>query len=402
VSWCLCGKKGIQGRLPLRHKGSQCKNDKDPIKQTTIMKYLKVFIIILFFTIPVLGQKGYYSTDSLIISGVDVGRSNSYFCYVKKGGVFVKLDPHEVNEYGLVGGRAHKVFDIVLNGEKKRYFLERMVDGKITLYNLKLKKGINNYYIVTSDNPHLRQLPMKKTELRNLIGTYADSCPIAAQNLKYLKPEGHSLKKYLSYLNSCNDLPYPKFHYGFRAGIAATQFYPVVKTSMIAAPDYGSDISYKIGAFLDIPILSGNLSFVPGINYKRNHYSRTFEKNSMDFDLLLNYSSIDLPILFKYRFLRRGNIPFLEIGPVYSDVIKDRAILYQYRTLDNDTFIEINDTPLIRNNMAGFCVGAGMERYSHKKYKWFWEVQYNYQSTLSSIHNQFNLGELSVNTGLIF
>lgn len=369
------------------------------------MKQFSILIIVLIFTIPVFGQRGYYSTDSTTSAGIkliNLGISNSYFCSVKKGDNVVKFTPYEVSEYGFDKGQVYKAFDIVIDEKKERYFFEQMVKGNINLYNLRLKGGINKYYILTNDSANLQELILNKNEAQSLISNYVGNCSEAAQNLKYLKPNKYSLKRYLNYLNSCSSYPYPKIQYGFKIGIAGTQFYPVDKSSVYAIPDYNSDISFTISTFIDIPLFSSNLSFTPEIYYKGNHYSRSFSNSNESFDLIMNYSTLSFPLLFKYSFLRDGNIPFIMLGPIYSRVVKDKATLYKYEIVDNDIFIEINESPIIQKNMGGFSIGSGIILDSKKRYKWFGEVQYNYLFNLNSNSKNFNLGEFSINAGILF
>jgi hypothetical protein len=369
------------------------------------MKQLIIIIISFAFTIPVFGQGGYYVADSTSSYGVkiiDLGISNSYFGSIKRGNDVVKFTPYEISEYGLEKGRVYKAFDIEIDDRNERYFFEELVKGNINLYNLRLKEGINKYYILTEETSHLQELIFNKNELQSLISTYVSNCSEAAQNLKYLKPNKFSLKRYLNYFNSCSNYPYPKIRYGFKIGIAGTQFYPVDKSSIYAIPDYNSDISFTIGSFIDLPVLSSNLSFTPAIYYKGNHYSKSVSNPNGSFDLIMNYSTVSFPLLFKYSFLGDGNIPFIQFGPVYSQVIKEKAILYNYKIIDNNIFIDINDYPVIQKNMDGFSIGSGIILDSEKNYKLFGELQYNHLFNLSSNSKNFNFGEFSINAGIIF
>ena len=377
------------------------------------MKQFSILVIVLIFTIPGFGQRGYYSKDSTTSAGIELinlGITNSYFCSVKKGDDIIKYTPFEVSEYGFYQGQVYKAFDIVIDEKKERYFFEQIVNGNINLYNLRLKGRINKYYVLPADSSNLQELTLNKGKVQDLIYTFVDDCPQAAQNLRYLKPNKHSLKRYLNYLNSCSSYPYPKVHYGFKIGIAVTQFYPIDKSSnsafdkisIYAIPDYNSDISFTVSTFIDIPLLSSNISFIPEIYFKENHYLRSFSNSHESFDLIMNYSSLSFPLLFKYSFLRDGNIPFILFGPIYSRVIKNESTLYKYEIIDNDIFIEINDSPIIQKNMGGFSIGSGIILDSEKRYKWFGEVRYNYMFNLLSIERNFNLGEFSINTGILF
>lgn len=373
--------------------------------RTNSMKQFILVIIVLIFTIPVFGQRGYYGTDSTMSVGIelrDLGISNSYFCSVKKGDDIIKFTPYEVSDYGFDQGLIYKAFDILIDEKKERYFFEQMVKGNINLYILRLKGGISKYYILTNDSANLQELILNKNEAQSLIRNYVGNCYEATQNIKYLKPNKYSLKRYLNYLNSCYSYPYPKIRYGFKIGIAGTQFYTVDKSYVYVIPDYNSDISFTISTFIDIPILSSNLSFTPEIYYKGNHYSKSFSNSKGGFDLIMNYSSLSFPLLFKYSFLRNGHIPYIMLGPIYSRIIKENTTLYKYNILNNDIFIETNDSHIIQKNMGGFSIGSGLILDSKERHKWFGEVQYNYLFNLNSNNKNFNLGEFSINAGILF
>jgi hypothetical protein len=58
------------------------------------MKKFGILIIVLSFTIPVFGQRGYYCTDTATLAGIDLTGSvttNSYFCSVIKGDDVVRF-----------------------------------------------------------------------------------------------------------------------------------------------------------------------------------------------------------------------------------------------------------------------------------------------------------------------
>jgi hypothetical protein len=118
------------------------------------MKHLSLLILAAMIAIPVFGQRGFYvigTTTSLGSELVNMGRSNSYYCSLKKGDKVIKYTPFEVSEYGYNKGQVYKAFDVVFNGQKERYFFEQIVNGNINLYNLRLKGGISKYYILPAD-----------------------------------------------------------------------------------------------------------------------------------------------------------------------------------------------------------------------------------------------------------
>jgi hypothetical protein len=355
--------------------------------------------------VPGLGQQKYYTKGSVSSIGantIDMGILNTYFCTVKNGDSINKYTPYEVSEYGVNHSKVYKAFEISVNGKNEKYFLERQVEGKIELYSLRLKKGIRKLYLLPNDSLYLKEIQLKNKNIHEMIGSNAHDCSSATSNLKYLRPKQYSIKRYLDYLNSCSDLPYPKFHYGIKLGFAATRFYPINDNSDYAVPDYKSDYSFIFGCFIDMPIFASNLSFAPEIYFKGNHYSQDFNYLLENFNLVINYSSLNFPLLFRYKFLKEGYIPFIQLGPVYSKIVKNQSTLYTYEITDNEVFIQIDNDPIIQNDMIGFSLGCGILSGRVKKCNWFGELRYNHLYNINKFQKELNLGEFSLNTGIIF
>lgn len=370
-----------------------------------IMRKFYIVILIFIISIPAIGQGDYYTYDSITYAGaklIDAGISNSYFCSVKKGNTIAKYTPYEVSEYRFKNTRVFEAVDIVIDSQKERYFFERLVSGKISLYYLSLNGGISKYYISNSDSVNLKEVTLKKPELEDIISVLAEDCSPAAENLKYLKPNQHSLIRYLKDLNSCSDYKFPKIQYGFRLGITATLFQPIDVVGIYTIPDNISDLSLSIGAFVDIPVKSSNLSFAPEVYFKQNKLLKSVELSDMGYDLDMNFSVIHIPLLLKYRFLKKGFLPFAQFGPVYSRTIINRSTLSQYTFSGNDIHINYDNSPIIQKNMAGFILGAGLSLDTRNRYNWFGEIRYTQLTNLSPSPKHFNLGEFSIITGIIF
>ena len=367
--------------------------------------YLLITICTLFGQVAYSQNSDYIATDSSVTSGIKLvkglDKENAQFIRVKAENEVLKYSPAQLKEYGFKNGEVYVAFDVVINGKNERYFLKRVVNGGISLFYLKLKAGVEKYYILSDESTDLIELPMNKSEILRMLETYADGCSSSAQNLKFVKPNRSSLTRFLNYLNNCSTYPYPKVRYSIKIGIAGTNFYPIDKGDIYAVGDYKSDLSIRVGASLDVPVLSSDFSCAPEIYFKRNHSASKYEDNKR-FDLILNYSSLNFPLLFKYRFMKEGNIPFIQFGPLYSRVIKNSAVLYDYQVILSTTYIETNENPILQKNMAGFSLGSGLQLNSDKRYRWFGEAGYNHLFNLNSEGNNFTFGEFYFSVGLQF
>lgn len=368
------------------------------------MKNLFALLIFCLFTFPLLGQDGFYSSDSLLVVGlklIDNGILNHYTCSVSSDSGIVLFTPDEINEYGLNDGRVYEAFNVTVGNVVERYFLEQYVDGKVSLYALKLKGSKIKYYLTSDGQADLIELPKGKSECKIFIEHYAEECQYAAKNLKYLKPNKYSLIRYFKDLNDCDDKPFPRINFGFRMGLCGVRHIPIKENSIIGTPDYSLDISYSIGSFIEMPVHSSNLSVLAEINFRKNHLAESFV-NVSDYDLVMNYTSVNIPMLLRYNFIKEGCVPFFQIGPTYSRIIKNESVLYEYYKTNKAVFVNISDPDVLQNDLIGFSVGTGIQSGYWKNYALFAELRYSRFYNFQRLNKNFNLGESSFLLGVKF
>jgi len=363
------------------------------------------FLVFLISVIPSLltGQHAYFSkSDSSIIFGfelIDGGHlSNSKFCLVKKGREINKYTADEVKEYGFKNGRIFKSFTLNLNNQTSRYFLERLVTGKIDLYYLKEMKGAERYYLAENESNELIEIPEIKDEYSLLFLTLVSNCPQAVDNIHFVKIRKDKLMRYFNSYNNCDSRAFPRFRYGFTIGISTTILSPVDKESVYSIPDYSRLWSITFGASVDIPVRTSNISFHPGIFYKQIGIAKAFKFENADKDLVINCSTITFPLLFRYSILKDKISPFFQAGPVYSMQIRNKSTLYGYETDNNDIFINVINDPVLHRYMGGFAVGSGIV--SGKS--WFGEISFSRIYNLGNKNNFLNFSEITLGIGRLF
>jgi len=364
------------------------------------------FLIIYLFPIIIYGQRGFYSTDIAKIVGVkmvDGGDiDNARFCQVKDGDKILKFSPYEVDEFGFKDDRTYKSFPIKIGNTISRYFLGRLVEGKVNLYYLRAKGGIRRYYLNKENSNDLIELPTIQKDFSVLLDSIVTGCPQATNNIPYIKLTKNSLTRFVKEYVDCSKTPFPRFQYGFTVGINAVKLSAVDKGGIYSIPNYNNILSISIGAFMDIPIQSGNFSFHPEIYYNRFGTSKAFDNENTRNNLVINYSSISFPLLLRYTILRNGISPYFQAGPVYSMSIKNEGTLFEYKMTGNNVFIDIIDSSVLQKNMGGFSAGSGMILKYGSKYSWFGELRYTKLYNLKQESKLLNISEITLGIGLIF
>ena len=160
-------------------------------------------------------------------------------------------------------------------------------------------------------------------------------------------------------------------------------------------------MGYSLGAFADIPFAAANLSIHPELNLEHFSNSKSYI-NGQDYNLVLNSVSLNIPVYVRYTVLKKFLSPYFQIGPVYSQSIHRNANLYRYFNVDNDIFIEINDSRLLQNSMAGFSAGTGLILNYGSKYSWLAEFNFIKMNNLISKYNIYSRYDIAFKIGILF
>lgn len=366
-------------------------------------------IIAIFTILPLAGfaQTNFYSTDSLSIygeikmkEGSDI--ENSKFCQVIKDTLIYKYSPYQVNQYGFKNGRVYESFFIMKDDSLKRYFLEKLVSGKKNLYYLKTEEEKLKFYLTSNEGLIPVELPVDKKEYSSLLESLLNDCPQAVLNIPYIKLKKHSLKRFVNDYNTCAKRPFPRIRYGFSFGITASELSAVRKKSIYAKPAYDEKLNYTIGTFMDIPLYSSNYSFHPEIYFKQFGLAKAIDFESKSHDLVINTSSLTIPLLFRYTALKNKISPYVQMGPVYSRTIRNNSSLYEYKSVNNITSIEIIKSQPFKNNMGGFSIGTGAILNYGSKVSWFCELSYDQLYNLWVEDKLLNVRDVNFKIGLLF
>jgi opacity protein-like surface antigen len=335
----------------------------------------KLYILtLLIFTVPlkVFAQSNFVQEDSITTVGVELvdggDRLNSQYCQIKKFGDTHQYSPYQIKKYGFDNGRVYVSKDInIADSSVKRAFLEQLVDDKTTLYYYK-GKTIKTFFI-QKDSTLFIELPKhdglnKRNNFRKKLIDITSDCQNVSDAVKLVSYNKNSLSKLIYRYNNCELSPFPFPRFGLIAGYGFTK----LNTSSANEISYLSEINYKydggyiLGFFFDYPILSSDFSFHPEFLYSENGFSYNLHDSNKDIDVIINTTSLSVPLFIRYTWPSKKSRPFVELGGIYSYNMRNEGTTYQSLIEGNViTILKASKKPLISDNQAGFSLGGGVQ-----------------------------------------
>jgi hypothetical protein len=356
------------------------------------MKYLYILFLIVFFPILTFGQNEYFSTDITTSTGIKLidggDLINSKLCQVKKGNGIIEYTPYEVKEFGFKDGRVYVSKEIQLSDSTKKVFLERLYEGKTTLYYYK-EKGRKSFFI-EKDGSLFVELQKRNRDNKSYneqLSDITNDCSNVAGAVNLVNYNKKSITKLVSRYNNCELKPFPHFRYGVTLGY---EFMKLVTPSGnqnedIKYFDFKYDGSYAIGLFIDNPISVSDFSLHSELYFSKHGFSYNKRIANEDIDFVANLSTLKVPLLIRYAIPSNKIRPFINIGMVGSLNIRNKTQLYTTTISENK--IEIGDIKLsspIDNIQFGYCMGGGMEYKLKSRNSLFFEIRYTSQYGISN------------------
>lgn len=379
-----------------------------PIQKPYKSRFLQMknFLFVLFislFPLFLYAQRGYYSIDSTTFSGIklkDDGNLNFKFCQVRKGNQIIRFSPDEIESYGFNDRRFYKAFTIEVKNRQERYFLQRLVRGKVNLYYAVIEAE-KKYFLIDSIQLNPVEVPQLLKINKLFLDRMLAGCPQVIKNIPYVRTRRNDLMRYMKDYNSCADRPFLRSRYGFELGGTSYNLIAVDGNWGYPVPGSMNSFGYSVGAFADIPFSSMNLSFHPELNFEHFSAKKAFSHDD-DYDLVLNSGSVTIPVYLRYTIMKNFLSPFFQIGPVYSRSIHKNSTLYQYDTVGNEIFTSVIDSQVLQNDRTGYSAGTGVISNYGSKYSWFAEVDVSKMHNIKSNTNLYNRYEIGFKIGILF
>ena len=370
-----------------------------------MQRLIIMVVFILMVSIHSYAQRGFLIKSDTAFYNVkmkDQGAvKNGLTCILgRRNETQTEYTPFQVKQYGLSNGAVYSAQNIKVNGKVRRVFLLRLVYGKVSLYSFK-SKGKERFFLAKDDTTALAEIsPVEKTA-QSLYTDYVSECAQAIENSKYVTYTRGSLTRFIRDYNRCSANPLPRLTYGILAGVSNIKLAPGNIDGALSNADLKSNSTLTFGIFLDKPIGAGNFSFHPEILFRQNSMAYAFKNQDVDYDFVVNNSTITTPLLIQYLLPGVRKRAYVEAGFVYASTLKNENSLYQYTSSGNSVFIEINDQPVIAKNQIGYSAGAGLRLDAKKK---FWLLGFRYSQLYSSNPkvNYLSVGEFVFSLGMAF
>jgi hypothetical protein len=348
------------------------------------MKRLLYLLIFLIQSFIVNGQRGYYVKDSLVSVGVkliDGGAiKNAQQCQVEGKKETLTYSPDEVKEYGFVDGSVYISRIIKIDNEEKKVFLERLVEGKINLYYYKDKKGKKFFF--EKDNGQLVEVLKKgidNSNYKNFIKPYTQDCNNVTEALKLVSYTKPSLSKYIDQYNSCLHKPFPFVRYGLIIGYGISKPQNLkISDKILKNAVFKNDNTFNIGVFGDIPIFFSYFSLHPEMYFQKNGFSSHSIIGNTVNDIIINTTSINIPLLIRYTFPTLKLRPYVNVGGAFTYNLRNNNAVYP-ATISNN-IIEIEETNkrnIYSEKQIGYAVGGGIQYNIDYRKSLFFELRYN-------------------------
>lgn len=343
------------------------------------IKIVLISVCFLFHAAGTVSQNSYYKKDSLISYGVefiDYGNyKSSKYCYVKIGDQILMYSPDEVSEYGYNDGRVYVAKRVTLRDSVQTVFLERLVDGKFTLYYYK-GAGYSTYF-VSQDSLTLRELPYRNkertTNYREKVQDYALACNYVADAARLVGYNRAGLTEFFSRLNKCESKHFPFLRVGFSTGLELIGLVPAGEFVMknVALMNFRLNAGASVGIFADIPVFPTQFSLFTGAYVSKHAYSYFKRIDNKDVDFLMDNSTVRVPLMLKYSFEEvAGMNPYLAAGGIASYHFRNQSQLFEtsYSGYVFSTYSE-KDLVMMKDLMYGFVTEAGFgKRLTYRNY----------------------------------
>ncbi|MCB8995200.1 MAG: PorT family protein [Bacteroidales bacterium] len=342
-----------------------------------------ILLFILLLPVKSFSQISYISTDSSKKSGVviiDEGPvENAKFCHYKQGQKIILYSPAEIKEYGIKNGPVYVSLEIPVNGKFEKVFLQKVVDGKVNLYQY---TSINSTrFFVDSGQEDLVEISKmpegaSSGDYKSKLAELYSDCPSAKVFAKRTSFNLTSLSRSVTRYNEYGIKSYPYLSYGPVVGFNGTKLFfesPVKSYDrLLTLPDKSkiplNMVNYKMesgiaaGIFINKPFWDSKFSLQTEIIYTSasfSYYDKIDDKR-LSFDAKM--TSMNIPVMARYSFDTGSLKPFLDAGICYSHNFSNTNKFVDITVDTNEkTLAASYSYDHLSSNLIGYCFGGGIK-----------------------------------------
>lgn len=300
---------------------------------------------------------------------------NSRYIETTFNGISTTFTPSQILEYRTRYEKTYESRRIMINGEEKEVFLERLALGPIKLFYYR-KKGLTMYFLEKGSKDDLQLIELKKSSYREELANQLTEQDWINDHIRIAKHRRNSLAKLIDIHNEGERRSFSYSKFGVLAGLGLTKMSvsrkfgfalrdsPIsLATEIVRTTPIPSDLSLTFGIFGDIPILLSNLSLNFGLNYIQNSYSVLLESLNIRQEIEISQATFRLPIQFRHTFPTFHTRPFVNAGAVFSKNRTNESAVYQtVLSVSGAERQNIIRAPYVDDNQFGLTVGGGLQR----------------------------------------
>lgn len=361
----------------------------------------RFLLIVLLFALPVVAlaqlrsstrdHQGFYAKDSLLVFGVtivgEVFVDGKKWVKVVSGDETLIFSPYDIDAYGT-GQDEYVSAYIFINDSKRRVFLKRLHKGDLSLYSYR-ERGYKMYFLEKEKGVFL-DLPRRwkhnrEISFKDILEDETSDCEYTALNLKNTSYSKESLTEFVKRYNDCSPMPTNATGFGVVSGFSFSN----LALSLSTVNTYKNQIAemntsdFMMGVFISQPLFYSNFSALMGVNYLQmssSFYGITENNGS---DLLLNLSSLQLPLMLRYHMPVNKFRPYVSAGCMFAFDIRNESVFYATNFSQDAIFIYEPDFFSIEKTRSfGLIGGLGAEYRLSRKTAVSIEMRYNWQKAL--------------------
>ncbi|MBF9255749.1 outer membrane beta-barrel protein [Pontibacter sp. 172403-2] len=330
-----------------------------------IKSWIIAAILILSIQCAYSQKSDYIATDSLLTYGIKLmegtAKDNAQFVRLKSKNGEIRYSAEQLTEYGFKNGTVYLSKSISVSGQIKKVFLERLEHGKISLYYF-TAKGIKTYFLEKDSTIFVE---ISKDDFRKHILENTSDFEWEAEQVQLVKYNRKSLSKIISMYNNGNNRPFPYPRFGIIAGYSRTSLgvSTSVSSEHLNGISFTPSSSALFGVFADLPIEKSYFSLNTGVNVTKSGFSVNSSTPQSTIDVVVNTTSVNVPVLLRYTLPTLGWRPFIDAGGSYLYHLTNKGKIYE-SSIDQTTVTidEVQQETLISRSMVGYSLGIGLQR----------------------------------------
>jgi hypothetical protein len=357
------------------------------------MKIVKILILFLF----IVAMSGYAQTDTVfLLNGkktsekiINQGkRLNSLRCKISRKDTSFFYKPSEISGYKFYNGEKYISNNLHAIGKNEKYFLEIVCEGEISIYQIAFDE--KTYYLYQFKDQNVKELKQAKGKLilnEEVLELFDNNTKLKSQQ-KNIKYQRNPIRIFFTNINQNKNTPIPKTKVEVHFGIGIYRIQPNKIGVDISRLTFRNYSGITFGIAINHPIFNSFSS----LRIEANYFEYSFSENStleldnpyehvdLEYDMILNAKSIQVPLLYRYTLPKEKFRPFINFGLLYTYNFKNET-LFSKSSKDietNNITLDFSKELILNKNQFGLSAGIGSEISLKSRFSGFIEIRFDH------------------------